>query len=321
MSSLSKGNLSEIADIYSGIHSPKTHQENLSESVEVISEEVLDDVAFVLTDALVEYLVDDKKLAEDHEQAITIIQNMSDEWVDQILSEKMEGHISLIEEIQTGNQDLTENARLKLKAAGTFVNSLWKGAGKAANYVKGTVAKDLRKNFNIPAGQSVGKELAKRAVSNTSRVATGSLRRAGDAVVGTGKALRGAWDATGTTLKGIGGYLGDRGRHISKAASLVTGVGDKSRTGLGIRKKVNTVGAIGAGSLGLVSAGDMINTGGYQGSATQKIVDAAKGAISSQLNQQSKPQQPKPEQPKKEEEKKNRPATQPTPGSMWDQIK
>jgi hypothetical protein len=299
MSSLSKGNLSEIADIYSGIHSPKTHQENLSESVEVISEEVLDDAAFVLTDALVEYLVDDKKLAEDHEQAITIIQNMSDEWVDQILSEKMEGHISLIEEIQTGNQDLTENARLK--AAGTFVNSLWKGAGKAANYVKGTVAKDLRKNFNIPAGQSVGKELAKRAVSNTSRVATGSLRRAGDAVVGTGKALRGAWDATGTTLKGIGGYLGDRGRHIKKAASLATGVGDKARTPFGIRKKVNTVGAIGAGSLGLVSTGDMITTGGYQGSATQKIVDAAKGAISSQLNQQSKPQ---PSTPDKKDDKK-----------------
>lgn len=314
MSSLSKRNLSEIADIYSDIHSPKTHQENLSESVEVISEEVLDDVAFVLTDALVEYLIDDKKLAEDHEQAITIIQNMSDEWVDQILAEKLEGHISLIEEIETESQDLNENKRLQ--AAGTFINRLWQGAGKAAGYVKGTVAKDLRKNFNIPAGQSVGKELAKRAVTNTSRVATGTVRRAGDAAVGTGRALRGAWDATGKTLGGIGKYLEDRGRHITKAASLVTGVGDKSRTGLGLRKKANTLVAGTAAAVGIPAAIDIYKTGGYKGSATQKIVDAAKGAISGQLNQQAKPQQPK-----KEEEKKNIPATQPTPGSMWDQIK
>jgi hypothetical protein len=289
MSSLSKGNLSEIADIYSDIHSPKTHQENLSESVEVISEEALDGAALIVLSTLAEHLIENK-LAEDYEDCFKIFEHMSDEWLEQILDEKLEATCNLLEEELKEALVLQEaddggmggfigavGTGLRLLKGGWHLGkqALTKGR-QSAGFVKNTVAKDLRKNYNIPAGQSVAKELSKRAVSNTSRVATGAVRRVGDALTGAVKTGRGAWD-----------YAGERIGDVQKLARFVTGVGAKRRTPLGIRGKLNTA----AAAVGIPAAVDMISTGGYKGSATEKIVNAAKDAISRQLNQQSRPQQ------------------------------
>jgi len=311
MSSLSKGNLSEIADIYSGIHSPKTHQENLSESVEVISEEALDGAALIVLSTLAEHLIENK-LAEDLEDCFKIFEHMSDEWLEQILEEKLDATCDLLEEelkealvLLEGDRDMAGLGLLTNVIGGgiNLAKQGWRLGGQAlskgrqaAGFVGRTLAKDLRKNYNIPAGQSVAKELSKRAVSNTSRVATGAVRRVGDALKGTVKTGKGVWD-----------YTGERLGDVAKLARFTTGVGAKPRTPLGIRGKLNTI----AATVGIPAAYDIYKTGGYQGSATQKIVDAAKGAISSQLNQQSKPQ---PSTPDKKDEKKK-------PGSMWDEIK
>ena len=300
MSSLSKGNLSEIADIYSGIHSPKTHQENLSESVEVISEEALDGAALIVLSTLAEHLIENK-LAEDLEDCFKIFEHMSDEWLEQILDEKLEATCDLLEEelkealvLLEGDRDMAGLGLLTNVIGGgiNLAKQGWRLGGQAlskgrqaAGFVKRTVAKDLRKNYNIPAGQSVAKELSKRAVANTSRVATGALRRGGDVVKGTANTARGAWDLGAGALGKVG-----------KLARAVTGVGAKPITPFGLRGWATA-------GLGIPAAIDIAKTGGYKGSATEKIVNAARGAISGQLNQQTKPQQPKPQQPKPEETK------------------
>ena len=316
MSSLSKGNLSEIADIYSSIRSPKTHQENLLESVEVISEDALDGAALIVLSTLAEHLIE-KKLAEDYEDCFKIFEHMSDEWLEQILDEKLEATCNLLEEelkealvLLEGDRDMAGLGLLNVIGGGiNLAKQGWRLGGQAlskgkqaAGFVKRTVAKDLRKNYNIPAGQSVAKELSKRAVTNTSRVATGAVRRGGDVVKGIANTARGTWDLGAGALGKVG-----------KLARTVTGVGAKPITPLGVRGWVTA-------GVGIPAAVDMISTGGYKGSATEKVVNAAKGAISAQLNQQ-----PKPEQPKREEEKKNKSGTPPTPtqptsGSMWDKI-
>ena len=290
MSSLSKGNLSEIADIYSSIRSPKTHQENLSESVEVISEDALDGAALIVLSTLAEHLIENK-LAEDLEDCFKIFEHMSDEWLEQILEEKLEATCNLLEE------ELKEGLVLQEAddgGMGGFIGAVGTGLGllkggwnlgrqalskgrQAAGFVKRTVAKDLRKNYNIPAGQSVAKELSKRAVANTSRVATGALRRGGDVVKGTASAARGAWDLGAGALGKVG-----------KLARTVTGVGAKPITPLGVRGWVTA-------GVGIPAAIDIATTGGYKGSATEKIVNAAKGAISAQLNKRSRPQQTQPQ--------------------------
>jgi len=301
MSSLSKENLSEIADIYSSIHSPKTHQENLSESVEVISEEALDGAALIVLSTLAEHLIENK-LAEDFEDCFKIFEHMSDEWLEQILDEKLGETCDLLEEelkeeivLLEGDRDMAGLGLLTNVIGGgiNLAKQGWRLGGQAlskgrqaAGFVGRTLAKDLRKNYNIPAGQSVAKELSKRAVTNTSRVTTGALRRAGDVVKGTANTAKGVWD-----------YGGQRLSDVGKLARFTTGVGAKPRTPLGIRGKLNTAAAV----VGIPAAVDIARTGGYQGSATQKIVDAAKGAISSQLNQQSKPQ---PSTPDKKDDKK-----------------
>ena len=302
MSNLSRGTLNEVADLYSAIQSQKTDVQNLSESVEVISEEALDGAALIIMSTIAQHLIENK-LAENFEDCFKIFEHMSDEWIEQILEEKLDTTCDLLEEelkeglvLLEGDRDMGLGLVSGLSAGLSLLKKGWdlgaKAVGqgrRAAGFVKRTVAKDLRKNYQIPAGQSVAKELSKRAVANTSRVATGAVRRAGDALAGGARGLRGAWD-----------YTGERVGDVAKLARFTTGVGAKPRTPFGIRRTLQTVAAIPA----VASAIDIAKTGGYTGSATQQIVDYARSAIGNRLQQpQTQTPQTSPEDEKKKGKK------------------
>ena len=302
MSNLSRGTLNEVADLYSAIQSQKTDVQNLSESVEVISEEALDGAALIIMSTIAQHLIENK-LAENFEDCFKIFEHMSDEWLEQILEEKLDTTCDLLEQelkeglvLLEGDRDMGLGLVSGLSAGLGLLKKGWdlgaKAVGqgrRAAGFVKRTVAKDLRKNYQIPAGQSVAKELSKRAVANTSRIATGAVRRAGDALAGGARGLRGAWD-----------YTGERIGDVAKLARFTTGVGAKPRTPHGIRGKLQTIAAIPAVASGI----DMVTTGGYKGSRTQQIVDYARSAIGNRLQQpQTQTPQTSPEDEKKKGKK------------------
>jgi len=300
MSSLSKRNLNEIADIYSSIQNPKTNQENLTESVEVISEEALDGAALIVLSTLAEHLIENK-LAEDFEDCFKIFEHMSDEWLEQILDEKLEATCNLLEEELKEELVLLEGDR-DMAGLGILTNVIggginlakqgWRLGGQAlskgrqaAGFVKRTVAKDLRRNYNIPAGQSIAKELSKRAVTNTSRVTTGALRRGGEAIRSGVKAGRDVVDYGGKVTQRLG-------------------IGDKPRTklpfigNLHLRRKAWTTGLLS----GAAVTADKVWNQGRVTKAVQDYASATADAIK-KSQQQPKPKETKP-QPSKDDNKK-----------------
>jgi len=311
MSSLSKGNLNEIADIYSGIQNPNSSQQDLSEQVEVVSEEDQYYASIVVLSTLVEHLIENK-LAEDLEECFKIFENMSDDWVEQILEQRLEANCQLIEEqiqelsvLQEGDRDMGGLGILASGLSGGLglLQKAWKATapvrstvvkavknpkkavqavtqspvGRAVGYTKGQLVKGVKQAANIPQSQRVAPALTKKVVDVASRNVTGGVRRAYDVARGIKRGATGAMDIGG-------GYAGDIGRLIRTATG-----GPKRRlaTGLGV-----------AAGVDYALHGDK--------STTKGIVDLAKSYIPQGQ------QQPKPE-PKKDDKKK--------PGSMWDEIK
>ena len=311
MSSLSKGNLSEIADIYSGIQNSSSTEQNLTEEVEVASEQDQYYASLVVLSTLAEHLIENK-LAEDFEECFKIFENMSDEWVEQILEERLEANCQLIEEqiqelsvIQEGDRDL---GGLGILASGISggLNLLQKGwrasapvrsavvkavkdpkkavqavtqspVGRAVGYTKGQLVKGVKQAANIPQSQRVAPALTKKVVDVASRNITGGVRRAYDVARGVKRGATGAMDIGG-------GYAGDIGRLVRGATG-------------GPKRRLATALAATAG-LDYAVHGDK--------STTKGLIDLGKSYIP-QVQQQLKPQQSKPEEtkPSNGDKKKN----------------
>jgi hypothetical protein len=272
MSSLSKGNLSEIADIYSGIQNSSSTEQNLTEEVEVAEER----------------LEANCQLIEEQIQELSVIQEGDRDLGGLgILASGISGGLNLLQKGWKASAPVRSAVVKAVKDPKKAVQAVTQSpVGRAVGYTKGQLVKGVKQAANIPQSQRVAPALTKKVVDVASRNVTGGVRRAYDVARGVKRGATGAMDIGG-------GYAGDIGKLIKGATG---GTKRRLATGLGV-----------AAGVDYAMHGDK--------SITKGLIDLGKSYIP-QVQQQLKPQQPK-----KEEEKKNRPVTQPTPGSMWDEIK
>jgi hypothetical protein len=141
MSIISKGNLNEIANLYSGItlgesvEPQQDPQVDMDLSEEVLTEEViLEDSTFIFQ--LVGSHLIENKMADSEESAIKIMENMSDGWSVEILATYF-----------SDNEDLNEG--LKSRAMG---------------YLKGTISPIIKKRLNIDPNQGLMKGITKKVL-------------------------------------------------------------------------------------------------------------------------------------------------------------
>ena len=112
MSSLSKGNLNEIASLYSGItlnESVEEKQESADLSEEVLSEEAIQENSTFIFQVIGNHLIE-KKLADSPESAVKIMENMSDGWAEDILADYV---ASTDPELVEGSNPFDPRAALK----------------------------------------------------------------------------------------------------------------------------------------------------------------------------------------------------------------
>ena len=141
MSIISKGNLNEIANLYSGITLGESVEPQQDPQVDVdLSEEVLTEEAILEDSTFIFQLVGshliENKMADSEESAIKIMENMSDGWSVEILATYFSDH-----------EDLNEG--LKSKAMG---------------YLKGTISPIIKKRLNIDPKQGLMKGITKKVI-------------------------------------------------------------------------------------------------------------------------------------------------------------
>jgi len=144
MSSLSKGNLNEIANLYSGITVKESAEPQQDPQVDVdLSEEVLTEEAILEDSTFIFQLVGshliENKMADSEESAIKIMENMGDAWAVEILATYFSDH-----------QDLHE--------AGGEIRR------RAMGYLKGTISPIIKKRLNIDPKQGLMTGIAKKVI-------------------------------------------------------------------------------------------------------------------------------------------------------------
>ena len=141
MSSLSKGNLNEIANLYSGITVKESAEPQQDPQVDVdLSEEVLTEEAILEDSTFIFQLVGshliENKMADSEESAIKIMENMSDGWSVEILATYF-----------SDNEDLNEGIK-----------------SRAMGYLKGTISPIIKKRLNIDSNQGLMKGITKKVL-------------------------------------------------------------------------------------------------------------------------------------------------------------
>lgn len=204
MSSLSKGNLNEIANLYSGITVKESAEPQQDPQVDVdLSEEVLTEEAILEDSTFIFQLVGshliENKMADSEESAIKIMENMSDAWAVEILAMHFSEYNILDE-----NTSLNPVSQLKTRA-------------KA--YLKGTISPIIKKRLNISPNQGlmsgVARKVVEKGVDKGTQLAKDVLQ---GGVLGTAKAF----------YKQGRGLLA-KGRGLVPTASVGAGVWDLSR--------------------------------------------------------------------------------------------
>jgi hypothetical protein len=144
MSSLSKGNLNEIANLYSGITVKESAEPQQDPQVDVdLSEEVLTEEVILEDSTFIFQLVGshliENKMADSEESAIKIMENMGDAWAVEILATYFSDH-----------EDLHE--------AGGEIRR------RAMGYLKGTISPIIKKRLNISPNQGLMSGIAKKVI-------------------------------------------------------------------------------------------------------------------------------------------------------------
>ena len=151
MSSLSKGNLNEIASLYSGItlnESVEEKKETTDLSEEVLSEEVIQENSTFIFQVIGNHLIENK-LADTPESAVKIMENMSDGWAEDILADYV---ASTDPELVEGSNPFDPRAAIK------------SGLKRGFDYAKGTLSPIIKKRLNIPAGQGLAAGVTKKVL-------------------------------------------------------------------------------------------------------------------------------------------------------------
>lgn len=147
MSSLSKGNLNEIANLYSGITVKESAEPQQDPQVDVdLSEEVLTEEVILEDSTFIFQLVGshliENKMADSEESAIKIMENMGDAWAVEILATYFSDY-----------EDLHE--------AGGEIRR------RAMGYLKGTVSPIIKKRLNISPNQGLMSGIAKKVIEKS----------------------------------------------------------------------------------------------------------------------------------------------------------
>jgi len=151
MSNLSKGNLNEIASLYSGItlnESVEEKKETTDLSEEVLSEEAIQENSTFIFQVIGNHLIENK-LADTPESAVKIMENMSDGWAEDILADYV---ASTDPELVEGSNPFNPRALIK------------SGLKKGFDYARGTLSPIIKNRLNIPAGQGLAAGVTKKVL-------------------------------------------------------------------------------------------------------------------------------------------------------------